>query len=412
MSRGPAALPAARAAAAGACPACGGPAGCREGAPPAACAERPCANPPHPAPTHHHPARPQPCPYSTWRWGWPWCACGWPGAASCGPTSSSCRCGGLPRRRVLAHASPCWCLWPCHLQGTLLGRPAGCGSPAVRWSRQLMHRPPCMHLPQMWAFGFPTAALAWAAVLYDLTIDTALRWVGGWVGGWARDGTMWCSSQVLRPPRGRWLVQPSPPPHPGPCSPTRAPAAPSLSQQGAGGGPDRAGMHCVLRAHAAHLRRRAAPQGGCRGAGCGRVQSGRGCGRGGSCAATLGSKLACCWLRLDWRLQPLHSLSATLTHPALPRCSSPSTSEPAGLSRLRICQAWSAACCPACSAGGGQPTGCGARRACSRPRSALPSPPPQVGPHEPPAAGPGGAAPHAGPADRHGGWGRWVGEVG
>ena len=30
---------------------------------------------------------------------------------------------------------------------------------------------------QMWAFGFPTAALAWAAVLYDMTINTALRWV-------------------------------------------------------------------------------------------------------------------------------------------------------------------------------------------------------------------------------------------
>jgi hypothetical protein len=28
----------------------------------------------------------------------------------------------------------------------------------------------------MWVFGFPTAALAWAAVLYDMTINTALRW--------------------------------------------------------------------------------------------------------------------------------------------------------------------------------------------------------------------------------------------
>ena len=28
---------------------------------------------------------------------------------------------------------------------------------------------------QMWAFGFPTVALAWAGVLYDATIDTALR---------------------------------------------------------------------------------------------------------------------------------------------------------------------------------------------------------------------------------------------
>lgn len=27
---------------------------------------------------------------------------------------------------------------------------------------------------QMWAFGFPTAALAWAAVLYDATVQTAL----------------------------------------------------------------------------------------------------------------------------------------------------------------------------------------------------------------------------------------------
>ena len=27
---------------------------------------------------------------------------------------------------------------------------------------------------QMWAFGFPTAALAWAGVLYDATIHTAL----------------------------------------------------------------------------------------------------------------------------------------------------------------------------------------------------------------------------------------------
>ena len=28
---------------------------------------------------------------------------------------------------------------------------------------------------QMWAFGFPSAAIAWASVLYDATIDTALR---------------------------------------------------------------------------------------------------------------------------------------------------------------------------------------------------------------------------------------------
>ena len=28
---------------------------------------------------------------------------------------------------------------------------------------------------QMWAFGFPTAGLAWAAVLYDMTVNTALR---------------------------------------------------------------------------------------------------------------------------------------------------------------------------------------------------------------------------------------------
>lgn len=31
---------------------------------------------------------------------------------------------------------------------------------------------------QMWAWGFTTAALSWSAVLYDLTIDTALRCVG------------------------------------------------------------------------------------------------------------------------------------------------------------------------------------------------------------------------------------------
>jgi hypothetical protein len=33
-----------------------------------------------------------------------------------------------------------------------------------------------------WAFGFPTAALAWAAILYDMTIRTALskvRWENG-----------------------------------------------------------------------------------------------------------------------------------------------------------------------------------------------------------------------------------------
>lgn len=32
---------------------------------------------------------------------------------------------------------------------------------------------------QMWAFGFPIAALAWAAILYDATINTALRWAAG-----------------------------------------------------------------------------------------------------------------------------------------------------------------------------------------------------------------------------------------
>ena len=30
----------------------------------------------------------------------------------------------------------------------------------------------------MWAFGFPAAALAWAAILYDWTIDSALRRAG------------------------------------------------------------------------------------------------------------------------------------------------------------------------------------------------------------------------------------------
>lgn len=36
---------------------------------------------------------------------------------------------------------------------------------------------------QMWAWGFTTAALSWSAVLYDLTVDTALRWAAGlaWV---------------------------------------------------------------------------------------------------------------------------------------------------------------------------------------------------------------------------------------
>jgi hypothetical protein len=29
----------------------------------------------------------------------------------------------------------------------------------------------------MWAFGFPTAALAWSGILYDRTISTALRCV-------------------------------------------------------------------------------------------------------------------------------------------------------------------------------------------------------------------------------------------
>lgn len=92
----------------------------------------------------------------------------------------------------------------------------------------------------MWAFGFPTAALAWAGVLYDMTIDTALRWAVQV----ARHTPVLLTGCSLAA-RTLFRVQP-------------CPLLPL--QQGAGHLPHRPGLHHVLCPDPAHPGRHPAPQ--------------------------------------------------------------------------------------------------------------------------------------------------------